>query len=83
MKTVIFHPLFSQELTDAIAYYEAQQPGLGLEYLEESKIQLIFSEFIQKRVQEFEVLFVVSSCPNFLTLYSIASLKTSKFGFWH
>ena len=35
MKTVIFHPLFSQELTDAIAYYEAQQPGLGLEYLED------------------------------------------------
>jgi hypothetical protein len=25
MKTVIFYPLFSQELTDAIAYYEAQQ----------------------------------------------------------
>ncbi|MEQ8467375.1 type II toxin-antitoxin system RelE/ParE family toxin [Coleofasciculus sp. E1-EBD-02] len=35
MKTVIFHPLASQELTEAIAYYEAQQPGLGLEYLED------------------------------------------------
>ncbi|PSB13208.1 type II toxin-antitoxin system RelE/ParE family toxin [filamentous cyanobacterium Phorm 46] len=35
MKNVIFHPLAEQELIDATAYYEAQKPGLGLEFLGE------------------------------------------------
>ena len=35
MTNVIFHPLAEQELIDAVAYYEEQRPGLGLEYLEE------------------------------------------------
>jgi toxin ParE1/3/4 len=35
MKNVIFHPLAEQELIDAVAYYEDQKPGLGLEYLGE------------------------------------------------
>ncbi|MBN3909005.1 MAG: type II toxin-antitoxin system RelE/ParE family toxin [Nostoc sp. NMS1] len=35
MKNVIFHPLAEQELIDAVAYYEEQEPGLGLEYIGE------------------------------------------------
>ncbi|MDZ8106563.1 MAG: type II toxin-antitoxin system RelE/ParE family toxin [Nostoc sp. DedQUE12a] len=35
MTNVIFHPLAEQELIDAVAYYEEQKPGLGLEYLQE------------------------------------------------
>ncbi|WP_414517386.1 type II toxin-antitoxin system RelE/ParE family toxin [Nostoc sp. PCC 9305] len=35
MTNVIFHPLAEQELIDAVAYYEEQKPGLGLEYLGE------------------------------------------------
>jgi toxin ParE1/3/4 len=35
MKNVVFHPLAEQELIDAVAYYEEQKLGLGLEYLEE------------------------------------------------
>ncbi|WP_404791047.1 type II toxin-antitoxin system RelE/ParE family toxin [Altericista sp. CCNU0014] len=35
MRTVVFHPLAEQELIDAVAYYEEQRLGLGLEYLEE------------------------------------------------
>ncbi len=34
MRTIIFHPLAEQELADAIAYYENQEIGLGLELLE-------------------------------------------------
>ena len=34
MKTVIFHPLADRELADAISYYEGQETGLGLEFLE-------------------------------------------------
>jgi plasmid stabilization system protein ParE len=34
MKTVIFHPLAEQELTEAATYYEEQKAGLSLEYLE-------------------------------------------------
>jgi toxin ParE1/3/4 len=37
MKNVIFHPLAEQELIDATAYYEAEKPGLGLEFLGEVK----------------------------------------------
>ena len=33
MKTVIFHPLAEQELTESATYYEEQKTGLGLEYL--------------------------------------------------
>jgi plasmid stabilization system protein ParE len=35
MRVVVFHPLADQELVDAVAYYEEQKLGLGLEYLEE------------------------------------------------
>lgn len=35
MKNVLFHPLAEGELIDAVAYYEEQRLGLGLEYLEE------------------------------------------------
>jgi plasmid stabilization system protein ParE len=34
MKTVTFHPLAEQELTEAATYYEEQKIGLGSEYLE-------------------------------------------------
>jgi toxin ParE1/3/4 len=35
MRSVIFHPLAEQELLDAVSYYEEQEIGLGLEYLDE------------------------------------------------
>jgi hypothetical protein len=35
MRVIVFHPLADQELVDAVAYYEEQKLGLGLEYLEE------------------------------------------------
>lgn len=35
MKKILFHPLAQQELADSVAYYEQQQPGLGLAYVEE------------------------------------------------
>lgn len=35
MRTIVFHPLAEQELVDAAAYYEAQELGLGLQYLDE------------------------------------------------
>lgn len=35
MKTVVFHPFAEQELLDAAAYYEEQNPGLGLDFLAE------------------------------------------------
>lgn len=34
MRNVIFHPLAEQELLDAIYYYEKQETGLGLDYLD-------------------------------------------------
>jgi plasmid stabilization system protein ParE len=34
--TFVFHPLAQAELQDALDYYEQQQPGLGLEFLEEA-----------------------------------------------
>jgi len=33
--TFAFHPLAKAELQDAVEYYEQQQVGLGLEFLEE------------------------------------------------
>jgi plasmid stabilization system protein ParE len=33
--TFSFHPLAKAELQDAVEYYEQQQAGLGLEFLEE------------------------------------------------
>jgi len=35
MKKILFHPLAQQELADSVAYYEQQQPGLGLAFVEE------------------------------------------------
>jgi toxin ParE1/3/4 len=35
MKNVVFHPLAEKELMDVVAYYEDQEPGLGLEYVAE------------------------------------------------
>ncbi len=34
MKTVEFNPLADKELTDAVVYYEEQEAGLGLEFME-------------------------------------------------
>ncbi len=43
MKTVIFHPLADRELADAVSYYEGQETGLGLEFLEtvENSVNLL------------------------------------------
>jgi plasmid stabilization system protein ParE len=42
MKNAVFHRLAEQELADAIAYYEKQGLGLGVELLEEVRRAVFF-----------------------------------------